>query len=68
MEVDTCSSNSSKSNGTKTKSPFLDSSDLTWMIETLLQVKKLTLKDPELRFDINPESAASNLNAVQKQE
>lgn len=53
----------------KVPNPFLErASDLSRSIQLLLRSNKSKLTDPELRFDIAPEAARSNLSALQQHE
>ena len=46
--------------------PYITESDLAKSIRFLLRTPRPTLGDPELRFDISPEVARSNLNVLQQ--
>ena len=46
--------------------PFATISDLFRAIHDLLGARQTSLRDPIFRFDITPEAAASNLDALQK--
>ena len=48
--------------------PFESKLDLANTIKSMLQEPKSTLCDPELRFDITPEAAASNLELLKQHE